>query len=307
VTRASVLVLLAVSAGMTAGAQQRPIRVDIDLVHFGVTVTDKKGTPITGLTAQDFEIVESGTKQAVKFFAAGDPVAAPPLHLGFLVDMSGSMTADISDVRTAAIKFLKRNEHAVDVTLVDFDTEVRVARYGQNDYPRLIERIRSRRPDGWTALYDALSMYLIGAAAHDGQKILVLYTDGGDTRSTTTYKDVVDLLRASDVTVYAIGYLEHQPSSVKMDQRMQLQRFAQLTGGQAFFPISVKEIDKLYDEVQQEIDARYTLGYSSTNERTDGAWREVRIRLTRPDLKGAKLRTRGGYFAPFKEASPPRR
>ncbi|MCA1560313.1 MAG: VWA domain-containing protein [Acidobacteria bacterium] len=305
-TRASVLVLLAVSAGMTAGAQQRPIRVDIDLVHFGVTVTDKKGTPITGLAAQDFEIVESGTKQAVKFFAAGDPVAAPPLHLGFLVDMSGSMTADISDVRTAAIKFLKRNEHAVDVTLVDFDTEVRVARYGPNDYPRLIERIRSRRPDGWTALYDALGMYLISVATDVGQKILVLYTDGGDTRSTTTYKDVVDLLRASDVTVYAVGYLEHQPSSVKMDQRMQLQRFAQLTGGQAFFPMSVKEIDKLYDEVQREIDARYTLGYSSTNERADGAWREVRIKLTRADLKGAKLRTRGGYFAPFKEASPPR-
>ena len=306
-TRVSVLVWLAVSAGMTAGAQQRPIRVDIDLVHFGVTVSDKKGTPVTGLTAHDFEIIESGTKQSVQFFAAGDPVAAPPLHLGFLVDMSGSMTSDISDVRTAAIKFLKRNEHAVDVTLVDFDTEVRVARYGQNDYPRLIERIRSRKPDGWTALYDALGMYLIGAAEHDGQKILVLYTDGGDTRSTTTYKDVVDLLRASDVTVYAIGYLEHQSSSVKMEQRMQLQRFAQLTGGQAFFPVSAKEIDKLYDEVQREIDARYTLGYSSTNERADGAWREVRIRLTRADLKGAKLRTRGGYFAPFKEASPPRR
>ena len=82
------------------------------------------------------------------------------------------MGEDIKDVRTAAIKFLNTMDHAVDITLVDFDTEVRVARYSANDYPRLIERIRSRKPDGYTALYDALGVYLNGAALQDGQKIL---------------------------------------------------------------------------------------------------------------------------------------
>ena len=75
-------------------------------MHFGVVVTDKQGAPITGLTADDFEVKEAGKPQAIKFFAAGDPDTAPPLHIGFLLDTSGSMEEDIKDVRTAAIKFL---------------------------------------------------------------------------------------------------------------------------------------------------------------------------------------------------------
>ena len=90
----------------------------------------------------------------------------------------------MQDVRTAAIKFLNQNDHAVDITLVDFDTEVRVARFGANDYPRLIEPIRRRKPAGLTALYDALASTCAARPMQDGQKILVAYTDGGDTRST---------------------------------------------------------------------------------------------------------------------------
>ena len=76
----------------------------------------------------------------------------------------------------------------MDVTLVDFDTEVRIARYAASDYPRLIERIRGRKPEGWTAFYDALGVYLSGAANQTGQKILLVYTDGGDTRSAMTFR-----------------------------------------------------------------------------------------------------------------------
>ena len=82
-----------------------------------------------------------------------------------------------------------------------------------------------------------MGVYLNGAQDQDGQKILVLYTDGGDTRSSLTFRDALDLLKASDVTVYAVGYLEHQSSSGRAQQRMELDRFATLTGGQAYFPI----------------------------------------------------------------------
>jgi Ca-activated chloride channel family protein len=293
--------MLAAGAAAVAAGQQATFRAGVDLVHFGVVVTDKQGTPISGLKAADFEIVEEGKKQSVKYFAAGDPALAPPLHLGILFDTSTSMEEDIKDVRTALIKFIDGMADAVDVTLVDFDTEVRVARFGPNDMPRLIERIRMRKPDGWTALYDAMGVYLNGAADQDGQKVLVLYTDGGDTRSSSTLSDTMNLLRASDVTVYAIGYLEHQSSSARLEQRMQLQRFAQETGGQALFPTNIKDVDKMYEKIRNEISARYSLGYSSTDERADGAWRQVNIRLTRPDLKGAKLRTRAGYFAPYRK------
>jgi VWFA-related protein len=240
------------------------------------------------------------SKQAIKFFTAGDPAEAPPLHLGFLLDMSGSMEADMKDVRTAAIKFLNAVDTAVDITLVDFDTEVRVAKYGPQDYLRLIERIRMRKPDGWTAFYDAFGTYLHGSADERGQKILVVYTDGGDTRSAMTQTDLVELLRASDVTVYTVGYLEHQSSTVKMEQKLLLRRFAEMTGGQAFFPVSLKEVDKMYAQIQREIAARYSIGYLSSDEKADGQWREVEVRLKRKDLKGARVRTRGGYFAAYK-------
>lgn len=300
--RRAVLTIALTGAAALASAQQT-FRTQIDLVNFAVVVTDKQGAPIAGLTADDFEVKEEGKPQAIRYFAEGTPETAPPLHIGFLLDTSGSMEDDIKDVRTAAIKFLNAMETAVDITLVDFDTEIRVARYGAADYPHLIERIRRRKPDGYTALYDALGVYLNGASEQTGQKILIMYTDGGDTRSALNHGDVLDLLRASDVTVYVVGYLEHQPQSSRPAQRQQLERFAVMTGGQALFPLSVKDVDKMYDKIEREIAARYSLGYTSTDERTNGAWRDVDIRLKRQDLKGAKLRTRDGYFAPFRKGS----
>ena len=299
--RAFLSTLLATAALALVVAHAQTFRVGVDLVHFAVVVTDKQGLPITDLTQDDFEVVERGRPQRIKFFASGDEALAPPLHLGFLLDTSGSMQADMKDVRSAAVKFLNQNQHAVDVTLVDFDTEIRVARYAANDYPRLIERIRARKPDGWTALYDALGVYLDGASRQDGQKILVAYTDGVDSRSAINSGEVSDLLKASDVTVYFVGYLENQSSSARNSARMEMMRFAALTGGQAFFPSSVKQLDEMYEKILKEIAARYTLGYTSSDERTDGAWRQVEVKLKRPDLKSAKLRTRSGYFAPYKD------
>lgn len=295
-TAATIIAVVGSLVAVLAGEQQ-PIRVGVDLVHFAVVVTDRHGVPITGLKAEDFEVLERGKPQHVRFFADGDVAIAPPLHLGFLLDASGSMENDMKDVRSAAIKFLNQNEHAVDVTLVDFDTEVRVARYRGDDYPRLIERIRMRKPGGYTAFYDALGVYLHGASTQDGQKILVAYTDGGDTRSSINAGDVTELLKLSDVTMYALGYLQGQSSSGRSSAQMELQRFAAATGGQAFFPSSPKELDAFYEKIQKEIAARYVLGYTSTDDRPDGSWRPVEIKLKRPDLKGAKLRTRPGYFA----------
>lgn len=296
------LLILATSVGLVIEARQ-VFRSAVDLVHFGVVVTQKDGTPILGLKAEDFQILEEGQPQTVQFFAGGEPESAPPLHLGFMIDNSGSMVRDIADVRTAAIKFLNTVENITDITLTDFDTEVRVARFGPNDFPRLIERIRSRKPDGYTALYDALGVYLHGAASLTGDKILVLYTDGGDTRSAITQSELLDLLKISDVTVYSIGYLQHQGSG-RYEQQQILTRFAATTGGQAFFPTSVKELDRMYEKILGEIAGRYSLGYVSTNRTMDGRWRDVKIRVVdRPELKDVRIRTRAGYYAPFKPTS----
>ena len=208
-----VLVTVAVLAALTTLPAQQRFKASVDLVQFSVVLTDKEGAPITGLKQDDFQVLEEGKPQKIAYFSQGDPEdgedlgAVLPLRLGLTLDMSGSMGRDIHDVRTAVIKFLNANTSAVDFTLVDFDTEVRVARYGADEIERLIERIRRRKPDGWTALYDAVGIYLNGVGPLDGQKIMLLYTDGGDTRSELTFSDLLDLLKSSDVTVYAFGYL----------------------------------------------------------------------------------------------------
>jgi Ca-activated chloride channel homolog len=300
-TACAALIALLLAAVPVVLPGQQPIRIGVDLVNFGVVVTDRRGTPIPGLTVNDFELFERGKPQQIQFFSGGDEAISPPLHIGFLLDASGSMDQDLRDVQTAAVKFLGQNEHAVDTTLVDFDTEVRTTIFRADNYPRVVERIRMRRAGGMTAFYDALAVYLRNASVQDGQKILVVYTDGGDTRSTITASEVIDLLKASDVTMYTLGYLEHQSSSYRNSAQMELQRFSSMTGGQAFFPSSVKELDAMYGKIVREMEARYILGYTSTDAKADGSWRPVEIKLKRPDLKGAKVRTRPGYFA----APPP--
>jgi Ca-activated chloride channel family protein len=281
-------------------ASGQTFRAGIDLVTVGVTVTDRSGAIVRGLTRDDFRVVEDGRQQSVLQFTAGfDEAAGPdlvPTHLGLLLDTSGSMEADLTLSRSAAIKFLNTLPDAADITLVDFDTEVRVARYGQREFPRLVERIRSRKPEGFTALYDALGVYLDGADAQDGRKVLVLYTDGGDTRSALRYGELLTLLRASDVTVHAVGFLDNQGSAAR-ENRMRLLQIVEQAGGQAFFPGKLADLDDAYAKVVAEIRGQYHLGYASTNQAGDGGWRKVEVKLTRPDLK---VRARKGYFARYR-------
>lgn len=282
-------------------AEQQPVfRAETDLVTVGVTVRDRAGGPVTDLNQADFTVTEDGRAQTVTYFARGDQEnGAVETHVGLLLDTSGSMGNDIELARKAAVRFLNTLTDAVDMTLVDFDTEVRVTRYTQQDFPRMVERIRSRRLLGnATAFYDALGVYLDGAAEADGRTVLVVFTDGGDTRSSLPFKDVMDLLRATDVTVYSVGFLEHQPSSVRTEQRLRLTQMAEETGGEAIFPLSMKEIESAYDRVVAGIRAQYTLGYTSTNAARDGRWRRVEVKVAGGG-RDRRVLTRKGYFAPF--------
>ena len=286
-------VLVALATGMQA--QQR-FRAGVDLATFGVAVTDKKGNIVTDLTRDDFEIIEDGKRQSIEYFSLGDGETSPAMHLGLMVDASGSMSTDMKLAQGAAIKFLNMLPSAEDITLVDFDTQVRITRYPQRDFARLVERIRQRKPDGWTALYDALGTYLDGADQQDGRKVMVMYTDGGDTRSAMSLSETLTLLKAANVTVYAIGLTENT-GSARMQLQMTLRQLTEVTGGQAFFPSAMKEVESAYDKVLAEIRGQYHLGYQSTNTATDGAWRKVEIKVKRPDVR---VRSRKGYFGPYK-------
>jgi Ca-activated chloride channel family protein len=292
--------------GPVSGRQPRTtFRAGTELVHVGVTVTDRKGHIVPGLTAEDFELLEDGRPQTIAYFAQAGDAGAPELHVGLMLDTSESMAADLQTSQTAAIKFLNRLPDAADLTLVDFATEVRIGRFSQDDFPRLVERIRTREVEGWTALYDAFALYLHRAAEDPGRTVLVAFTDGGDSRSTIDFADALSAVRASAATIYVVGFLEHQSSSSRNLQRLRLQQLAAEAGGLAIFPLSMREIERAYDTIVDEIHGQYSLGYVSTNARRDGRWRRIEVRL-RPGGKDLRVRTRGGYYAPVDAAGESR-
>ena len=279
------------------GAQIR-FRTGIAVVGFSVSVIDRNNTPVKDLTADDFEVREDGVLQSVSYFTTGTSEDAAPLHIGLMFDTSESMEKDLSFSRGAAIKFLNTFLKAADFTLVDFDTEVRAARFSQEEFPRLVARIRNRPAKGMTAFFDALSVYLGSAFDQTGRKVLVIYTDGGDTSSSRTWQEAERLLKASDVTVYPIGFMANQGSgSARLMQQSRLNEIGKLTGGVAVYPTNMKELESLYSRISDEIHNQYTLGYVSTNPAKDGKWRKVEVKVKRPLPSRTLVRTREGYFA----------
>lgn len=293
-------VTMAAIAASGMAAQQGRFKSRIDMVNVPVMVLDRGGNFISDLSANDFEVLENGQKQDVTLFVRGNAGSdALNLRIGLLLDTSGSMFEDMGLACTAAIRFLKDLPEAEDITLVDFDTEVRISKYGTSELPRLVERIRSRKADGWTALYDALGIYLDGAHDMDGRKVLVIYTDGGDTRSAQTFADVIAMLKSSDVIVYAIGFLEHQPHEVKNLQKMRLQQLANVTGGEAFFPTTNKALDQVFARIVSQVRAQYSLGFISSDAKRDGTWRKLDVRLLGDHLQNLQIRSRVGYYAAY--------
>ena len=292
----SVVALAAASWPQAPPTQEPQFRSGVTVVRLPVVVRGRDGHIARGLAPGDFEVREDGQVQKIAHFAEGAPGADLPLRLGLVLDASGSMEKDLDEAEGAAIRFVQAAEEASDVTFVDFDTSVRVGRFSPPSYPQLFERIRRTKPGGFTALYDALGVYLEGARQRDGQHVLLLYTDGGDSRSRMSFGKLIEVLRLSNVLVYAIGYLENQLSTDRVTQQLRISQIAREAGGEAFFPTSARELHEVYARILDELVSRYTIGYVSSNPKTDGRFRRVEVKLTKPDLRGAKVRTRSGYF-----------
>jgi Ca-activated chloride channel family protein len=295
---AAALVMCALAVSRPAARQT--FRAGTDVVRVPVVVTGRAGEPVRGLTREDFDLREEGRPQRLEFFAEGAPGGALPLHLGLLLDTSESMQQDLADAMTASIQFVNAVEESVDVTLVDFDSVVRISRFAPASYPQLFERIRSRKASGMTALYDATGAYIEEAIVQGGQHVLIMYTDGGDSSSSLGIGRLLDLLRlASNVIVYPIGYLGHQRGGGRLEQQMRLGQIARETGGAAFFPGSAREVRGIYDRILRELTSRYTVGYVSSNDAADGRFRKLEVRVTRPGVRDLKVRARTGYYAPL--------
>lgn len=291
---------LALAVFCSTAAAQFSYKSGVEVAAFAVTVLNRNGEAVADLGRDDFEVREDGVVQPVTYFSAGSAEGAVPLHLGLLFDTSESMQKELAFSRNAAIRFLNTFPRAVDFTLVEFDDDVRAARFSQAEFPRLVERIRSRKAKGRTSLYDAMTIYLGSAYDQTGRKVLVLYTDGGDTSSSRTWDETIRLLRASDVTVYSVGFVANARGSERLTLQSKLMEIARVTGGKAAFPGSMKELEPVYDAIANEIHAQYLVGYVPANPAKDGKWRKVEIKLKKPTSERLQVRAREGYFAAAK-------
>ena len=290
-----------VSAGTAVWTQSAPqFRSGVELVRLPVVVAGKDGLIIRGLKAGDFTVTEDGVAQTIAAFSEGAPGEVLPLHAGLLLDVSESMEGDLRPAANAVVQFITALDEAVDVTFVDFDSSIRLTRFSKDGYPRLFERIQTRKATGGTALYDAIGAYLDSAHSRGGQHVLLVYTDGGDSLSRMSYPHLIDGLRFSNVIVYALGYLDNQSSAVRGQLQQRLLAMARETGGDAFFPSSTRELQAVYARILDELGSRYTIGYESTNPKADGRFRKVQVKVTNPELKNVRIRSRSGYLAPVK-------
>ena len=279
-------------------SQQGVFRAGVELVSLNVTATE--GTKyVTDLTQEEFEVFEDGAKQSVTFFARGQQ----PIALAVLLDTSASMDDRLATAQEAAVGFAKRLKPEDAMEVIDFDSQVHILQTFTSDTAALEKAIRQTTANGSTALYNAVYISLkelkkVRAASADEirRQAIVVLSDGDDTSSLVAYDEVLDLAKRSETAIYAIGL---RPQSIGRrdfkEAEFVLRQLSQETGGRVFFPTSVNELPKIYEQISEELASQYTLAYTSKNPLRNAAWRRVIVRLTRP---GVVARTRQGYFAP---------
>lgn len=286
-------------AGLLAAQQPPKLRSGVELVSLNVSVT-AAGKYITDLEQAEFEVFEDGAKQNVTFFSRKQQ----PIALAILLDTSNSMEGKLGTAQEAAVGFARRLTPEDVAEVIEFNSQVEILQDFTNDAAALERAIRGTNADGSTAMYNAIYISLkelkkIKARTEDEirRQAIVVLSDGDDTSSLMPYEEVLDLAKRSETAVYTIGLRQEYlggRSSFK-EAEFVLKQLAQETGGRSFFPTSVNELPKIYEQISQELSTLYSVAYSSKNPLRNGAWRRIVVRIARPEHVA---RTRQGYYGP---------
>jgi len=273
------------------------ISVDVTRVNMLFTVTDKKGRFVTDLAREDFEVVEGKKPQTIAEFTAESDL---PLRLGILIDTSNSVRDRFRFEQDAAAEFLRTVMRArVDkAILVRFDTRAELVTDLIDDPQKLEAGIRSLRPGGGTALYDAIFYACRDKLALDQprtkfRRAIVIVSDGDDNQSDYTRDQALEMAQKADVVIYAIST---NSSRADTEGDKVLKYFTSETGGRAFFPFQVEDMAQSFENIANELRHQYNLLYRPEPLLTDGQWHAVNLRV-----KGRKdliVRARAGYYAP---------
>jgi Ca-activated chloride channel homolog len=289
----------------TPGAGQAApftIRVSVEEVLLHATVQTKKRTPVAGLGQENFRIFEDGTLQQIKHFSHQDV----PVTVGIVIDNSGSMRPKRAEVIAAALAFAGSSNPLDEMFLVNFNEHVRFglpANTPFTDKPEVLKAaMNSVIADGETALYDAVAVALehLKKGTRD-KKVLVVISDGGDNASRHTKEQVQAMATQSDAIIYTIGIYE--PDDPDNKNPHALRQLAKVTGGEAFFPESLREVAPVCERIARDIRNQYAISYVSTNQKQDGTYRTIQVDATSPHGGRLVVTTRAGYVAPSQSAA----
>jgi VWFA-related protein len=272
-------------------------RSDTRLVVLHTTVVDRSGHLITNLGQNAFTVFENGVTQPIRGFKREDV----PVSLGLVVDNSGSMRDKRAKVEAAALGLVKASNKDDEVFVVNFNDEAFLDNPHGKDFTsdvkemeEALTRIDSR---GGTAMRDAIRMSIdhLKEKAKKDKKVLVVVTDGNDNSSTVTLENLVKSAQQSEVILYGIGILNEEERREAKRAERALSELATATGGEAFFPKDISEVERLAQQVARDIRNQYTIQYSPTNQTMDGSFRQIKISVNAQGRPTA--RTRSGYYA----------
>jgi VWFA-related protein len=285
-----------ITATRGQGSNVYTLHENVDEVLLPCTVVDQSGNLVTDLTERDFHVWEDNVPQTVTSFQHRDV----PISLGILVDNSGSMRDKRDAVDAAALELVRESNPADSAFVVNFNEKAYLDQGFTSNINYLERGLSHYDARGTTAIYDAVvaSADVLSQHAKSGKPVLLVITDGEDNASRLTLEQAVRRVQQlNGPVVYTIGLLYDADSKEEAQRaRDALQTLSDETGGIAYFPQSLRDVNWIASEVAHVIRNQYTVGYHSTKSPTLGGYRRVHVVAAEPKRGPLTVRTRNGYY-----------
>jgi VWFA-related protein len=289
----------AAAAVAVADESADPTRIILDVTRVNIlfTVTDKKGRFVTDLTKADFDVIENKKPQIIQQFTAESDL---PLRLAVLVDTSNSIREQFRFEQQAAIRFIQSvvRPREDKLMLVSFDSAAEMVSDLTDDLHKLEEGVKSMRPGGGTAFYDAIyfaakEKLMMDQPRDKFRRAMIVISDGLDTESRMSRDQALEMAQKADVVIYAISTNVLRDDN---DGDKVLRYLTEETGGQAFFPFKIEDLDQSFENIANELRHQYNIFYRPEPLKADGLYHPVTVKTKgRKDLV---VRARKGYYAP---------
>jgi Ca-activated chloride channel family protein len=272
------------------------LKVDVKLVNVFVTVTDAHGSPVAGLTKENFTLQEDGREQKISIF---DKQSAVPLSIALAVDTSLSTRHDLPLEQASAKRFAHAILRPVDaLSIYSFSEVVQQATSFTPDLKRIDDAIDHIRVGAATALYDAIYLVSRSLDRRQGRKVIVLITDGGDTVSKIDYKEAVRAAEEAEAIVYSIIVVPIENSAGReTGGEHALIQLSEDTGGKYYYATSTAQLDEAFHKISDELRTQYLLAYYPSQRTSMSQFRRIQVRVAGvPESSGYHARHRAGYY-----------